>query len=310
MAPALWRIQRMTKYTRYFGAPLALGATLLTAACAKSADNAALATDTAAVNRDLNLARADSAQPALNDVPATATPTPAATPAPAPRPTTTSSRTTTTPRATTTTTKTTTTTPKPNTTASGNTVTSGTSGSGAAGGGASGTLASGTTIDLTSDSRLCTNTQKVGDHFTATVSHAVTSANGISIPAGARASGSIVALKRSENANDNIIVQVSINSISYNGHSFPVDAATDFTKVEKVRNEPKAKDAQKVAVGAAAGAILGQVLGKNTKGTVIGAAAGAAAGAGVAAGTANYEGCVPDGGQITIKLNSPLNIRA
>ena len=300
----------MTKYTRYFGAPLALGATLLTAACAKSADNAALATDTAAVNRDLNLARADSAQPALNDVPATTTPAPTTSaPAPAPRPTTSAPRTT--QRTSTTTTKTTTsttTTPRPATTASGNTVSTGSSG--ASGAGASGTLASGTTIDLTSDARMCTNTQKVGDRFTATVSHAVTTSNGISIPSGARASGSIVALKRSENANDNIIFQVSINSISYNGHTFPVDAATDFTKVEKVRNEPKAKDAQKVAVGAAVGGILGQVIGKNTKGTVIGAAAGAAAGAGVAAGTANYEGCVPDGGQITIKLNSPLNIRA
>jgi hypothetical protein len=42
---------------------------------------------------------------------------------------------------------------------------------------------------------------------------------------------------------------------------------------------------------------------------VIGAAAGAAAGAGAAAATANYEGCVPDGGSIAINLTAPLQVR-
>jgi hypothetical protein len=51
------------------------------------------------------------------------------------------------------------------------------------------------------------------------------------------------------------------------------------------------------------------VLGRSTKATVIGGAAGAAAGAGVAAGTANYEGCVPDGGNITVTLNAPLQVK-
>ena len=57
------------------------------------------------------------------------------------------------------------------------------------------------------------------------------------------------------------------------------------------------------------GAIAGQILGKNTKSTVIGAAAGAAAGAGAAAATGNYDGCVPDGGNIAVTLNSPLQVR-
>jgi hypothetical protein len=57
------------------------------------------------------------------------------------------------------------------------------------------------------------------------------------------------------------------------------------------------------------GAIAGQILGKNTKSTVIGAAAGAAAGAGTAAATANYEGCLPDGGNVAVTLNAPLQVR-
>jgi hypothetical protein len=42
---------------------------------------------------------------------------------------------------------------------------------------------------------------------------------------------------------------------------------------------------------------------------VVGAAAGAAAGAGAAAATSNYEGCLPDGGNLTVTLNSPLQVK-
>ena len=58
---------------------------------------------------------------------------------------------------------------------------------------------------------------------------------------------------------------------------------------------------QKVATGAAAGAVVGGP---------VGAAAGAAAGAGVAAGTANYEGCIPSGGTIVVRLNDAAQIRS
>ena len=58
------------------------------------------------------------------------------------------------------------------------------------------------------------------------------------------------------------------------------------------------------------GGVVGQVIGKDAKGTVIGAATGAAAGTAAAAATANYEGCVNDGGRIVVKLTSPLTIKA
>ena len=76
----------------------------------------------------------------------------------------------------------------------------------------------------------------------------------------------------------------------------------------KIRDEPKGKDVQKVAIGAAAGAIAGKILGKSTKGAVIGGAAGAAAGAGVAVATANYQGCINQGAKIVVKLDGPLTL--
>ena len=103
-------------------------------------------------------------------------------------------------------------------------------------------------------------------------------------------------------------MEFAVHSVSFGGKTYPISASVADAQVDRVK-EPKSKDVQKVVGGAAIGAIAGQILGKSTKGTLIGAAAGAAAGAGVAAGTANYDGCVPDGGNISITLNSPLQVK-
>lgn len=291
----------MTQYMTRVAALLTLS-TALIAGCSADKKSDTLAQDTS-LNRDIQLASADTtAQPTLKDVPVTTTPAPApAATAPAPRTTTT------------TTTRSVTRAPAPvrtspartkGTTASGNTVTRTGAGSEAA----LGTISAGSTVNLASGSRVCTNTNHVGDRFDATVTEAVSGSNGAMIPAGATATVEVTALKRSENSNDNVTMGLRVLSFTFGGRTYPVSATTSYAKVDKVRNEPRAKDIQKVAVGAAVGGILGQVLGKNTKGTVIGAAAGAAAGAGAAAATANYEGCVPSGGRITVTLNSATQV--
>lgn len=301
----------MSKYIHRLSAPFVLVAALSFGACSSSdsKSDTSLASDTA-LNRDLALANRDSAaQPQLADVPATpAAETPAATPPtmrtttprpaatrPAPRPRTTTP----TPPA-----------PTTRTTASGNTETRNPTGSAAAsGGGAVGTIASGTSLSLRSNSRVCTNTYTVGQTFTATVANSVEGTNGASIPSGATVTLEVTQLKRSENANDKIIMEFAVRSVSFGGRTYPVTGTVADANVERVRNQPKNKDVQKVATGAAIGAIAGQILGKNTKSTVIGAAAGAAAGAGAAAATANFEGCVPDGGSIAVNLTAPLQVR-
>jgi len=198
--------------------------------------------------------------------------------------------------------------PAPVTTPSGNTVTKGAGGN-ASGGGAVGTIAAGTTLHLASSSRICTNTNAVGDKVTATVSEAVNGSNGAVIPAGATVTLTVTRLKRSENTNDPVVLEFSVNSVSYGGHTYPLDAEITSASVDRVKDQPKEKDVQKVVGGAIIGGIAGRILGKSTKGTVIGAAAGAAAGAGAAAATANYQGCIPSGGSIVVKLNSAAQVR-
>jgi hypothetical protein len=292
----------MAKYIGRLAAPLALGTALLLGACktdSSKQDTSALGHDSA-LNRDLALAGRDSAaQPQLKDVPnSPATSAPAATK--------TVPRTTTRPAASRPSTPAATT---PTKTASGNTVTRPTGNAASAGGGAVGTIAAGTTLSLTPTSSVCTNTNKVGDKFTATVQNTVTGSNGATIPAGSTVTLTVTSLKRSENSNDPIVMEFAVNSVNINGRSYALDATVQDATVERVRNQPKSKDAQKVAIGAAAGAIAGQILGKNTKSTVIGGAVGAAAGAAAAAATANYEGCVRSTSTMVVKLNAPTEVR-
>jgi len=176
-------------------------------------------------------------------------------------------------------------------------------------GGAVGEIASGTSLSLTPTQTVCTNTNKVGDKITATTQNAVSGSNGAVIPAGATVTLTVTTLKRSENANDPIVMEFAVNSVSFGGKTYPLDASVSNANVTRVRNQPKSKDAQKVAIGAAVGAIAGQILGKNTKSTVIGGAAGAAAGAAAAAATANYEGCVQNTSTMTVTLNAPAQVR-
>jgi len=271
---------------------MAVAASVLLVACGgdRNKSDTALAADTS-LNRDLALAGRDTAaQPQLTDVPAGGAATPGATGTKSPTTTKTS-------------TKTTTKTSTPTKTASGNTVTKGTGTRSS-----TGVIASGTTLSLASNSQICTNTNKVGDKFTATLNESVSGSNGAVIPAGSKVTLTVTALKRSENVNDKIVMEFSVDAVEVGGKSYALAGNVTSAAVDRVRNQPKSADAKKVIGGAAIGAIAGQVLGKNTKSTVIGAAAGAAAGAATAAATANYEGCVRSGGNIVVTLTSPVTV--
>jgi hypothetical protein len=288
----------MVQYIPRLKASLVLSLALLAGACSNKDDTAAA---DSALNSDIQLANRDTAaQPALTDVPAATVTDPAASTA--------APRTTTPARTTTTTTRTPTTTarrPTTTTTASGNTVTRTAAGSAAR----VGTIPAGATLSLASGSKICTNTSRVGERFTATVTTPVSGSNGAVIPVGATANIEVTELKRSENANDDVRMGFRVVSVTYGGHTYPISATTTDAQVSKVRNQPKSKDVQKVVGGAAIGAIAGQILGKSTKATVIGAAVGGAAGAGAAAATSNYEGCVNSGARITAQLNSSTQVQ-
>ncbi|HEX5576782.1 MAG TPA: hypothetical protein VFX40_00335 [Gemmatimonadaceae bacterium] len=172
-----------------------------------------------------------------------------------------------------------------------------------------GVVSAGSEISLASGQRVCTNTNKVGDRFTASISNPVMGANGTVIPVGATALVSIASLKKSERSGDQIEIGLTVESITFDGRTYAVSSETTYAEVDRVRVQSRGDDARKVATGAAIGAVLGGILGGKTKSTVIGAATGAAAGAVVANRNADYEGCIPDGGRITIRLSEALTLQ-
>ncbi|MEP7383708.1 MAG: hypothetical protein ABI910_18625 [Gemmatimonadota bacterium] len=292
----------MPQYIRRATWPVAaLTLALALGACSKDKqdDGSALAQDSA-LARDLARVGGDTAViPQLQDVPAEApAPEPVVTPPtkttpkpkpkpPAPKPT-----------------------PKPeptpvpaNTTASGNTVEKGT-GSAVK----MGTVAAGATMRLGASDKVCTNTNKVGDRFVATLNEAVTGADGAVIPSGAAVTIELTQLKRSENANDQIQMGFRVINIAFDGHTYPLDAEVQTAEISRVRSSSTGNDAKKVLGGAVAGAVIGQILGRKSKSTIIGAAAGAAAGGAAAAATANYEGCVNAGAPLVVRLNAPVTV--
>lgn len=172
----------------------------------------------------------------------------------------------------------------------------------------SGVIASGSSLSLTSATKVCTNTNKVGDRFNATLASDVTGSNGVSLPAGSTVSIELTELKRSVDSKTNIVMGFRVVSITANGRTYTPEAEVVSASIDRVRSQSTGDDAKKVAGGAAAGAIIGQVLGRNTKGTLIGAAVGAAAGAAAASSTSDYEGCVNAGAPIAVRLTGPLTI--
>ena len=284
----------MRQYIRSNRAPLATtlsaAALMVLAACGGAKDDTGALASDSTLGRDLALAQQDSAQPQLQDVPATPEPTPvpdaAPAPAPAPKPN-----------------------PKPKPAPSPQPAAATPAPVPAPATPVSGTVAAGARLEFANGAKVCSNTVAVGDTFTGELTSPVSATNGISIPAGATGTFEVTEAKTAQNSKDNTTLVVRLVSVQFGGKSYPVQSTVAMSSAERVRSANKASDAKKVAGGAILGAIAGQVIGKNTKGTVIGAAAGAAAGTAAAAATANYDTCIAGGATIAVTLDAPITVR-
>jgi YMGG-like Gly-zipper len=268
-----------------------MAATCALAACSRGDENA-LQQDSA-LSRDLARAGTDSqAQPELKDVPPEAAPAPAATNTPAPRPRSSAPKQTAqkqTERAPA---------PPPAVTQPAEKA--------APAEKPTGSIAAGAILPLNSTEKVCTNTNKVGDRFTATVREGVDGSNGAAIPAGSKVVIEVTQLHRSTNANDKIVMGFRVVSLTIGDKTYYPDAEVETASVNRVAAANGSNTTKKVIGGAVAGAIIGQIIGRDRKGTLIGAAAGAAAGGAAAAATADHDGCVNDGAAITVKITQAL----
>jgi hypothetical protein len=258
--------------TRSIAAGLAL---LALVACGKGAGDKTAAADS--LNRDLQLAPAESTMALSDTAMSSTTPTPApapAAPAPAPTPA-----------------------PKPKPKPAAPVITSV-------------TIPAGTVVHLASNDSLHSRHDKAGKIITANVTEDVKDAKGnVGIPAGAVVTFKVVALEpaKSKSAKDGTLT-LAVQDVSVNGKSIAVSANVDSVQHTLQGQGVTAGGAARVGGGAAAGAIGGKIIGGKT-GAIIGGIVGGAAGTAVAVQTADRDVVVAPGAAIVIHLSSDVTVQ-
>lgn len=161
-------------------------------------------------------------------------------------------------------------------------------------------IGAGTTLVGKTDAQICSLANRPGDRFVATLTQAVTGADGAEIPAGTPV---LVEMAQPAAGTD---FAFRVKAVQVNGTLIPIEGTVVAEGTSTERAVSKGGDKGKVVTGAIAGAILGRVLGGGAKGTIIGAAAGGAAGSVAAARNTVKERCLPAGATITVTLSAPI----
>lgn len=171
------------------------------------------------------------------------------------------------------------------------------------------TLPTGATLDVRLDQQLGTESSRVGDTFSATVSNAVIASNGsTAVPAGARVWGHVSAVKSASNATEQAAIILDFDSLTFNGNRYPFEANITATNLQK-EGASTSETVKNAAIGAAAGAVLGAILGGADKDKILlGAGLGAVAGTAISLGQGT-NGVLPAGSHMTIQTTQSVALR-
>ena len=170
-------------------------------------------------------------------------------------------------------------------------------------------LPAGTDLRVRLDQQIGTNSSRVGDEFTATVTQDVVAQNGrVAVPAGSTIYGHITGLHTSQQSGDPAAIRVDFDRIAVNGENYPFTARVSATNLKMERSNNDA--IQKAGIGAAAGAVLGAIIGEgDLKKILIGGAIGAAAGTVISLGTGDVQGVLPAGTEMTLQSTQAVALR-
>lgn len=163
---------------------------------------------------------------------------------------------------------------------------------------------SGTSVTVSLGSALGSKLSQPSQTFNGTVAKDVSVADAVAIPKGSTISGTVTDAKPLGKLAGGAVLQVRLDSISFNGVSTRVHAALrTFTLKGKGK-----RTGVLAGGGAALGGIIGAIAGKG-KGAAIGAAAGGGAGAGGAALTGNGDIVLPAESHLTFTLSQALQVQ-
>ncbi|HEU4829239.1 MAG TPA: glycine zipper domain-containing protein [Gemmatimonadales bacterium] len=256
---------------------LAVFGLALAAACADGDGDDAATADS--LNRDLQLAPADSSV-ALNDAPATSTTPEPAAPAPS--------------------------TSRPSTSRPAPSPSRPSTSAPAPAAPAARTLPAGTELSATVGTEISSKTHKQGQTVTARVARDVRDAQGrVVIPAGSTVNLTITSIRESENKSDNTgTLTLAASSVEINGTTHDLTGNVTGLATELRDRPTDVGDVAKVGGGAAAGAVVGRVLGGGSKGAIIGGVIGGAVGAQRANETQDRDVILPAGSTVVVTLDN------
>ena len=163
----------------------------------------------------------------------------------------------------------------------------------------------GTAIRVSLDHAISSATSQPGDLFEGTVSQTVVVEGQTVIPAGSRASGTLLDARESGRLTGRAQLRLALSSIEVNGERYDVNT----TSISRWGGDHKKRNWAWIGGGAAGGTLIG-ALAAGGKGALIGGPLGAGAGVAVATITGKKSTRFHSEQELTFKLTEPIAVKA
>lgn len=163
---------------------------------------------------------------------------------------------------------------------------------------------SGTTLTVRLGETLSSKDSQPGQTFTASLVNPVEVEGKSVIPAGATATGTVVAAHAAGKFKGASLLQIKLDSLTVAGKAYPIQTSS----VEREQKGKGKRSAALIGGGAGAGALIGALAGGG-KGAAIGALVGGGAGTAGAAYTGKADITLPAESALSFKLEAPLEVK-